>query len=172
LQDVPYLGDDEAVAEYPADRVRLVNGLGGVGDTKPRARLFSAFKERGYQFLTVTHPSSVIAPDVRLEEGAQVLAGAVIMPGCTIGRNAIVNTRASIDHDCNIGAHVHVCPGATLSGDVTVEAEAHIGTGASVIQGVTIGRNAVVGAGAVVVCAVPGGVTVIGVPARPRGPGA
>jgi len=43
------------------------------------------------------------------------------------------------------------------------------GEGAVVVPGVTIGRNAVVAAGAVVVEAVRPGVTVLGVPARPRG---
>src|SRR5688572_31197047 len=75
LPDVPFIGGDEAVAEYRADDVRLVNAVGGVGDTEPRAKLFCDFKERGYEFLTVTHPSCIIAPDVQLEEGAQVLAG-------------------------------------------------------------------------------------------------
>jgi UDP-perosamine 4-acetyltransferase len=166
LLGVPVIGEDDAVLLHPADSVRLVNALGSVGVSKGRRILFQKMKEKGYYFYLVVHPSAVIAEDVVLSEGAQVMAGAVIQPGTHIGRNAIVNTRASIDHDCRIGDHVHVAPGATLSGGVAVGSGAHIGTGATIIQGITIGSDSMVAAGAVVVRDVADGTTVKGVPAR------
>ena len=166
LLGVPVLGGDDLVGEFPPSEVLLVNGLGSVGAPVGRRRLFERFKEMGYSFASVVHPSAVVAADVELGEGAQIMAGAVIQPGSRIGCNAIINTRASVDHDCLVGAHVHIAPGVTLSGGVTVGEASHLGTGATVIQGRRIGAESVIGAGALVLNDVAPAVTVVGVPAR------
>ena len=160
------LGDDESVFQYPPANVRLVNAVGSIKSTGLRKKLFERFSEEGYVFETVVHPSSVVASDVGLGAGAQVMAGVVVQPGTTIGADTIINTSASVDHDCAIGAHVHIAPGVVLSGGVRVEDGAHVGTGANIIQGVSIGANSVIGAGAVVLNDVPAGATAVGVPAR------
>lgn len=164
--EVAVLGGDERVLAHPAASLRLVNGLGSTGNVAARRALFQRFRDAGYRFLEVIHPSAVIARDAVLGEGVQLMAGAVVQAGATVEANAILNTRATIDHDCHIGAHAHVAPGATLSGAVVVEAAAHIGAGATVLQGIRVGAGAIVGAGAVVTRDVPTGATVVGVPAR------
>lgn len=163
---IPLIGNDDSVLQYPVNAVKLVNGLGSVGITTQRQRLFEKFKNLGYAFATVIHPSSVIASDVTVLEGTQILAGTIIQTGSYTGKNTIVNTRVSIDHGCWIGSHVHLAPGVTLSGEVQVGNGVHIGTGATVIQGIRIGKNSLIGAGSLVVKDVPEGSTVIGVPAR------
>lgn len=160
------LGNDDIVSGYAPEALELVNAIGSIHLPKGRKKVFETFKRKGFTFTTVVHPSAVLASDVVLGEGAQIMAGAVIQPCTRIGRNTIVNTRASVDHDCLIGDHVHISPGVTLSGDVRVEDCVHIGTGATVIQGVTIGKNSLVGAGAVVVRNIPEEAQVTGVPAR------
>lgn len=163
---VPVLGGDNVVNEFPPSEVQLVNGLGSVGLPVKRQQLFERFKGMGYNFATVIHPSAVIASDVVLGEGAQVMAGAIIQPGCRIGTNSIINTRASVDHDCIIGDHVHIAPGVTMSGEVQVGNGAHVGTGVAIIQGASIGNDCLVAAGAVVTKDVIAGTMVRGVPAR------
>lgn len=169
ILNVPVLGGDNIVKRFPPGEILLVNGLGSVGLPVKRQAVFDRFKEDGYRFATVVHPSAIIASDVELEEGAQLMAGVVIQPGCHIGSNTILNTRASVDHDCCIGDHVHVAPGVTLSGGVMVGNVSHIGTAATVIQGIKIGEASIVGAGAVVVNDVTAGATVVGVPAKAVG---
>ena len=166
LLGVPVIGDDAEVMKHPADSIRLVNGVGTVRVNPLRRQLFEQFVGKGYRFASVVHPSAIIADDVVLSEGAQVMAGAVIQAGCHVGMNTLVNTGAIVDHDCHIGNHVHLSPGVTLSGSVSVGENSHIGTGATVIQGIKIGRNSLVAAGAVVIRDVPDGVTVAGVPAK------
>ncbi len=90
-------------------------------------------------FETVIHPSAVIAPEVHIDDGVQVMAGAIVQPGSWLGENVIINTGARVDHDCTIDAHAHVAPGVTLSGNVHVGNGAHIGAGATVIQGIKVG---------------------------------
>lgn len=158
--------DDEALLGRAAELLMMANGVGGAGDTAPRRRLFEKFKSRGFRFLTVVHPSAIVAPDVVLGEGVQIMAGAVVQPGARIGANTIVNTRAVVDHDCDVGAHCHIASGAVLASTVTVGEGAHIGAGATVIQLVRIGAGALVGAGAAVIRDVPSGARALGVPAK------
>ena len=164
--NLPVIGDDSAISEYPSDTVELVNGLGSVGNMNLRTGIFSRFKNLGYRFRSVIHPSAIIAHDCELGEGVQVLAGAVINTGTKIAADTIVNTGAIVDHECTVGSHVHIAPGCTLSGGIHIGDGTHIGTGATIIQGVNIGSHALVAAGAVVVNAVPDGKKVMGVPAR------
>ena len=144
------LGDDEVILNYPADQVELVNGLGSLPGNNLRQKIFQRFTKKGYSFRTLVHPSAIVAKNVVLNDGVQVMAGVVIQTGSVIGANVIINTRASVDHDCHIAEHCHVAPGAVLSGGVKLGDGVHIGTGATLIQGVSIGCQVVVGAGAVV----------------------
>jgi sugar O-acyltransferase (sialic acid O-acetyltransferase NeuD family) len=163
---IPVIGTDDMLAEYPPQEVYLVNALGSTGSSLQRKDLFTQQKKAGYQFFSLIHPSAVVACDTALGEGVQIMAGAVIQPGCSLGDNSIINTRASVDHDCLIGDHVHIAPGATLSGGVRAHGQAHVGTGAVIIQGVTLGTGCLIAAGAVVVGDVPSAAKVMGVPGK------
>ena len=163
--DVGYLGDDRALG-FPPSEVLLANGLGSGETLDRRIEVFSSFVSGGFDFATLVHPSAVVAEDVTLGRGAQIMAGAVLQPGCRVGENAIINTRAVIDHDCTIGAHTHVAPGATLCGGVTVAEAVLVGVGACIRPNISVGGRSVIGAGAAVVSAVGEGKTVLGVPAK------
>jgi sugar O-acyltransferase (sialic acid O-acetyltransferase NeuD family) len=162
-----HLGDDSAVLAHPPGSVQLVNGVGSISCTRNHRKVYDRFVQKQYCFATVIHPSAVVAPEVQIEDGVQVLAGAVVQAGCRLGTNVIVNTGARIDHDCIIDSHAHVAPGVTICGAVQVGAGAHIGAGATVIQGIRIGAGSMVGAGAVVIRDIPQGAKVVGVPAAP-----
>jgi len=167
VDDVPVIGARQVLFERAPSDILLVNALGNIprtGDAGlgPRRALFAQFKEKGYRFETVISPDARISARALLNEGAQVVTGAIIHPGCLIGANAIVNTGAQVDHDCRIGDHSHIAPAAVLCGGVTVGEECHVGAGAVVVPGVTIGAGAVIGAGATVVTDVPAGATVLG----------
>jgi UDP-perosamine 4-acetyltransferase len=163
---VPIIGTDEVILQYKPEQIYLVNGMGSVGKSTVRTEIFIYFKNLGYSFATVIHPSAVVGAEVVLSEGVQIMAGAIIQPGCRIGSNSIINTGTSIDHDCLIDLHVHLAPKVVLSGGVQIEEGVHIGTGAVLIQGIRIGKNSIVGAGAVVLKNVMESKKVVGVPAR------
>lgn len=159
---------EDEVFEFSPNEVVLVNGLGSVGPTSKRQAVFEKFSKRGYKFATIIHPRAVVAEDVLVGEGAQIMAGALVQTGVNLGQNVVINTGAIVDHDSVVGDHAHIAPGAVLSGGVKVGAGAHIGTGAVAIQNVSLGERAVVGAGSVVVNDIPSGVTAFGVPAKVR----
>lgn len=165
LCGVHVIGNDSDILRYSSAEIELVNGIGSVGSTALRQKIYEYFNRQGYRFRQVIHPNAIISQRADLGEGVQIMAGAVVNIGTRVGEDTLINTNVSVDHDCLIGAHVHIAPGATLSGGVTVSDGSHIGTGASVVQGIEIGANVIVGAGAVVVNNVAAGRTVCGVPA-------
>lgn len=164
--EADYFSSEADLSAYAPGEVLLVNGLGSIATPERRAQLYLSWKERGYRFATLVHPSAVVAQGAALGEGSQVMAGAVIQPAARIAENCIINTRAAVDHDCRIGAHSHIAPGAVLSGDVRIGERVHVGAGAVVIQGLEIGPDSVVGAGAAVIDSVGAGMVVMGVPAQ------
>ncbi|WP_429168218.1 acetyltransferase [Aeromonas rivipollensis] len=148
LAEIPLWHDEERILAHTPDEVELVNGIGSLPGTSLRADLFARYRALGYHFARVVSTNAVVSDYAVLEEGVQIMAGAIIQAGTRIGPNSIINTGAIVDHDCHLGGDNHVAPGAVLSGGVVTGERVHLGTGAAVIQGISIGAHAVVGAGA------------------------
>ncbi|KJS15919.1 MAG: sugar acetyltransferase [Peptococcaceae bacterium BRH_c4b] len=163
---VPVLGDDSIIDDFPADKICLVNGLGMVGMSSAREGIYRLFKNKGYNFVNIVHPSAVMAGDVKLSEGVQIMAGSIIQTGASIGCNTIVNSGVIVEHDCSIGSFVHLATGVTLCGGVNIGDKSFIGAGTTIIQGLSVGSSAKVGAGSVVIRDLPDSVTAVGIPAK------
>jgi UDP-perosamine 4-acetyltransferase len=142
-------------------------GVGGIGDSSARRRVFERLLAAGFDLPPIIHASAVVSPWAELGRGVHVLANAVVNAGAEIGDDVIVNTGAIVEHDCRVEAHAHVAPGVRLAGLASIGEGAHVGIGAVVIEGIRVGARALVAAGAVVVDDVPEGARVAGVPARP-----
>ena len=166
--NIPLIGSDEIILNYPPDAIYLINGLGMIPGPQFNRRMlvYQRFTACGYTFPVIVHPSSVLAGNVTLKDGVQIMAGSVIQTGAVIGENTIVNTRVTIDHDTVIGSHVHLAPGTTISGSVSIGSHAFVGAGSTIIQGIKVAANCIVGAGSVVTRNVPEGARIMGVPAK------
>jgi len=152
------LGDDSCINTFSPDDIVLVNGIGVLPRNSQRWVVAKKMRKQGYMFSTLIHPSAVIASDVELSEGVQIMAGSVLQPGVRIGVDSIINTGVLIDHDCSIAENCHLAPGVVCSGSVDVGSGSHVGTGVSVIQSISIGKNSVVAAGSVVYKDIPSNV--------------
>ncbi len=175
VEEVANLNNFKVVSKVENDKIFLtqshsvnlvLNGLGATKNTILRRKIYENYKEKGFVFETITHPSSIVSSSAILSEGVQVFAGAIIQPDVEIGCNTLINTGAIIDHDCKIGSHVHIAPGVTMSGGVKVGENSFIGIGARIIQNILIGKNCLIAAGAVVINDVPDNSVVMGVPAK------
>ncbi|MGH7020276.1 MAG: hypothetical protein ACREEY_10365 [Brevundimonas sp.] len=162
LPDLTYIGDDEEAFRRFPKGMEAALGVGGTprqgaSGTALRRKVYGLYVERGFHFPPVVGRGVIMAPDVVLEDGAQVIAGAILQPNVRVGRNAMINTGACVDHDTVILEHAMVGPGSVLCGGVEVGVGAYIGAGATVLQGIRIGADAVVAAGAVATADVPEG---------------
>jgi len=144
------LGNDEVINQYLPDEIELVNGVGSLPRKDLRWALAKKMRKQGYKFATVIHPDSVIAIDVNVDEGVQIMAGVIIQAGTNIKQDSIINTGSLIDHDCTIEKNCHIAPGVVCSGGVVISSNTHLGTGTVVTEYRTIGSNCTIAAGSVV----------------------
>ncbi len=114
------------------------------------------------EFGTAIHPSAILSPTAKINEGSVVMQGAVIQADVAIGKHCIINTGASVDHECVIEDYVHISPHATLCGNVHIGEGSWIGAGTTIIPGVKVGKWCIVGAGSVVTKDIPDRVLAVG----------
>lgn len=125
-------------------------GIGFMGQSMVRNRLYAQMEHIGYHLPVLADPTAVVATDVVLGAGTYIGRQAVVNAEAVLGRACIINTGSIVEHECRIGDFSHVAVGAVLCGQVKVGRECLIGANATIIQGLSIGDGSIVGAGAVV----------------------
>lgn len=139
---------DSDIEKFSPSSVYLVNGLGMMPRSIFRRQLNQYYLDKGYHFSSLIDESAKVSAYAHIENGVQILAGAIVQAGARIGADTIINSSAIIEHDCDVGENNHIAPRATLCGQVKTAEDVYIGAGATVIQGLAIAKGALVGAGA------------------------
>ena len=147
FSDFHWFKCDDDILQFDKSTIKLANGIGSLPGNTLRADFYHKFTDLGYRFATLVSEDASVSMYVTLEDGVQVMRGAMIQTGTSVGYNSIVNTGSIIDHDCAIGSNNHIAPGVTISGHVISKENVHFGTGSSVIQSINVNENVVIGAG-------------------------
>lgn len=157
----PVLGGSAILKDLCDRGIRLaVNGVGGINNVDVRIKVFEMLAQAGFDCPAVVHPSAVIEPSARLDDGVQVLAQSYISSDARIGFGTVINAGVVVSHDCILGEVVNISPGAMLAGGVVIEDYAQVGMAATINLNITIGRYARIGNGATVKKDVPPGTVV------------
>ena len=167
LNDIEVVGLKAARERFPEAVV-----VGGVGSPALRERLMNKAAEAGFEFGTIIHPRTERSKWIDIGVGTVICAGNILTTNIVIGRHVQINLDCTVGHDVIMGDYTTLSPGVHVSGWVHFGKRVYVGTGAVIINGVqdaplVIGDDAIIGAGACVTKAVPPGLTVVGVPAKP-----
>lgn len=153
-ENIVFLDDDKSKGFLAFDDIkenRDYHIAFGIGNNQIREKLYKKVRENGFAIPILIHPSSIISPSARIEEGTVVMPNVVVNAKVYIGKCAILNSSCVVEHESIIGDFVHISPKVAIAGDVKIGDFTHIGIGSSVIQCLNIGKNSIIGAGSVVV---------------------
>ena len=147
----PVIGcDDDLETIFRRGVTRAAVGIGYMGKSDLRERLWRKLQSIGFDLPVICDPSATVAGNADIGAGCFVGKGAVVNANASVGKMCIINSGAIVEHDCVVEDFSHVSVGTVLCGNVRVGRAAFIGANATVIQGRSIGDGCVVGAGEVV----------------------
>ena len=140
--------------------------LFAIGDIDVKKRLIIKMKKRGAKFLTLVHPTAIMANTTKIGEGV------IICPFCLVSDNVLLedfvmmNVYSSCGHDAKVGRYSILSPYATLNGFVILEDEVFLGTHTTVIPYKRVGYKSKISANSVVMRDVATNKIVFGVPGK------
>lgn len=122
-----------------------------IGNNHIRKNIYLKLKKLNLVPISLIHPNSNIASNVKIENGVCIMAGATINAKTIIYEGSIINTNSSVDHDCRIGKFSHICPGVNIAGTVNVGELVFIGIGSNIVNNINISSDSMIKAGTTVV---------------------
>lgn len=122
-----------------------------------------------FSFVTLIHPSAIVADSVKYGDNCFLKAGAVIDSNSIVGNDCIIDNGVIIPHNCVINDGVHLAPGVAMGGCVTVGKDSVIGVGAIIAPDLILGDNIIVEPGSCVTDNLSAGYVYGGCPAKKTG---
>jgi sugar O-acyltransferase (sialic acid O-acetyltransferase NeuD family) len=158
---LPILGTPDDFEPRPGDGLVLAIGIRGV-----RRQVAERLAARGARFLTLIHPTAIVADTAVIGAGTVICPYAVVSDAVRLGRCVLVNYHASLGHDAEAGDFAVLSPYATMGGGACVANDVFLGLHASVGPGKRLGAGSVVSSNSVALVDVPEDCLVYGVPGR------
>jgi len=145
----------------PGDALVLAIGIPGI-----RRSIAQALVARGADFLTLIHPTAIVAASARIGGGTILCPYAIVSDNCQLGRFVLMNYHSSVGHDASAADFVVFSPYATLGGGAAVGDGVFLGLHASVGPGVSLGDRCKVSAGSAALAAASADTVIWGSPGR------
>jgi sugar O-acyltransferase (sialic acid O-acetyltransferase NeuD family) len=155
------LGSPDAYRPAAGDRLLLAIGI-----PYARRRVAESLLAHGAEFLTLIHPTAIVAASASIGPGSILCPYAVASDSCRVGRFVIMNYHSSLGHDSTAGDFSVLSPYATLGGHSHVEDDVFLGLHASVGPGKNVGARSKVSANSCVLANALADSIVYGVPGR------
>lgn len=149
--EYPIVGtDDDLLNLYQSGIKNAIIGVGYIGKSDLREKLYERLKRIGFCLPIIRDPSAIVSEHVEIGEGTAIGKGAIINTGAKIGKMCIINTGTIIEHDCIVEDFSHISVGSVLCGGVRIGEASFVGANATVIQETKIGNHCIIGAGVAV----------------------
>jgi len=159
--ELDYLG---SISDFRAKTEDLF--VVGVGSPDSKKKISIYFKDHLKNFLTLIHPSAVVAPTATIGRGVIVCPFALISTDTIISDFVTLNAMSSIGHDSRVGRYSTLSGHVDVTGQVEVGEGVFFGTGAKVVPRIKVGNNAKIGAGCTVMRSVQAESTYYTTPAK------
>jgi sugar O-acyltransferase (sialic acid O-acetyltransferase NeuD family) len=159
------LGSPDVYRPAPGDRLLLAIGI-----PYARRRVAESLLAHGAEFLTLIHPTAIVAASASIGLGSVLCPYAVASDSCRVGQFVIINYHSSLGHDATAGAFSVLSPYATLGGHAHIEDDVFLGLHSSVGPGKTVGARSKVSANSCALVSAPSDSIIWGSPGtvRPR----
>ena len=158
---LPILGSPNDFELRPTDGFVL-----GIGIPRIRRVVAEQLEARGARFLTLIHPTAIVADTAVIGPGSVICPYAVVSDAVRLGRCVLVNYHASLGHDAEAGDFAVLSPYATLGGYAAVGSDVFLAIHVTVGPNVTLGEGTIVSANSSALAPTPAGSFVFGVPGR------
>ena len=121
-----------------------------IGNNSIRKQIINKIENNSLKLTKLIHPQSLIAKNVKIDNGTVIMRGVNINSLVKIGKGCIINTGSNIDHESNINDFTHICPGSTIAGNVEIGQGTFVGSGSIIINSINIGSEVKIAAGSVI----------------------
>jgi sugar O-acyltransferase (sialic acid O-acetyltransferase NeuD family) len=158
---IEIIGDPERYEPWAGDALLLAIGIPIV-----RRQVAESLRSRGAQFLTLVHPTAIVAPTAVIGEGAIICPYAIVSDSARLGAFVLMNYHSSLGHDASAGDHAVLSPYATLGGNAHIGDDVFMGLHASVGPGRRIGARSKVSANSCALSDAPAESIIYGAPGR------
>jgi sugar O-acyltransferase (sialic acid O-acetyltransferase NeuD family) len=158
---LPILGTPESFEPEAGDWFVLAIGIPGT-----RRKVAEELLSKGCRFLSVIHPTAIVAPTAVLETGSVICPYAIASDSVRVGRFALLNYHSSLGHDATVGDFAVLSPYATLGGAAVLSDDGFLGLHASIAPDRTVGCRSHVSANSAAMQDVADDSLAFGVPAR------
>jgi len=139
------IGDPERYIPCEEDRFVLA-----IGDMPSRRRTVESLLSRGARFISLIHPTSIVAETAQVGTGTVIYPFTVISNGARLQEFVHLSLYASVGHDAHVGRYCLLAPYATVNGFSVLEDEVYMSTHSTVVPERRVGRNSTVSANSAV----------------------
>ena len=160
-QNLPILGSPATFIPASGDGLLLAIGIPEV-----RRRVAEDLLERKATFISLIHPTAIVAGTAMIGDGSILCPGAIVSDAARLGRFVLMNYHTSIGHDASVGDYAVLSPYATLGGNAHIADDVFLGMHASVGPGKRMGDRSKLSANSCALTDVPRDSLVYGVPGR------
>jgi sugar O-acyltransferase (sialic acid O-acetyltransferase NeuD family) len=160
-RSLPIVSDPDCFEPQSGDGLLLAIGI-----PETRRRVAESLLAKNAVFLTLIHPTAIIAPTASIGLGSLVCPHVIVSDCASVGRFVLLNYHASLGHDSSAGDFAVLSPHATLGGNARVEADVFMGMHASIAPGKIVGPRSKVSANSSALHDTEADSIVFGVPGR------